>query len=123
MGQQSVSPGQFPLAYSVCAFISYVTSVYIQFFLQEAIYPLFTLFPGFVFSLFYSINSQIIPPGTVVKVHKFIFDFYCPARFGSLNEPNVFLENELISFHCGYCFIYIFKLFFSLLLSEFQTFF
>ena len=34
------------------SFNPYFTSVYIQSFLQEAIYPLLTLFPGFVFSSF-----------------------------------------------------------------------
>ena len=47
----------FLFGYSVCAFNPYVTNVYIQFLFQEAIYGLLTLFPGFVFPLFYPINS------------------------------------------------------------------
>ena len=47
----------FLFAYSVCTFNPYVTNVYIQFLFQEAIYCLLRLFPGFVFPLFYPINS------------------------------------------------------------------
>ena len=45
------------------------------------------------------------------KVHKFIFNIYCPARFGSLNDVNVFLEAEQIflSYHIIYH-MYLFHL-------------